>query len=504
MAAAPAGLERLFDAALDAVIGMNGEGAIVAWNRTAETIFGWTRREVLGRQLAETIIPETLRAAHHAGLERYRATRTGPVINSRVEVTAIRRDGSEFPVELTVIPLHFDGGEIFYAFLRDITERQRAERLAEQRALEAQVLYEAASLVAQGGTADALLAHCMAKICEVTGWTVGHVYSPDDLLNPARLLPTDIWYFADRRLEGLRAATAGYSLGKGEGLPGRIWASATPAWIEDIRSETNLPRRELLIGHGLRAAFGVPIMLEGQLQAVLEFFSPVAKRPDDSLMLVAQSLTEQLGRVLERQRWLDHQQLLMRELDHRVSNSLTVVASLFRRTAEQAETVAELKGKFEAHLQTLAGAHHILARGAWTSADLSDVIAATVAAFATEGTAYRLTGPAVRLPARQVIDLSMVLHELATNAAKHGALSAQGGRVAISWREIGEAGPPQLEISWGESGGPPVGEPRQGGYGLALVERLITRGMGGRFHVDFTPKGLQARIAFPIGAGERR
>ncbi|HUE45226.1 MAG TPA: PAS domain S-box protein [Aestuariivirgaceae bacterium] len=507
--ASPDQLERLFDAALDAVIAMDSNGAIAAWNKTAETVFGWTRPEVLGRQLAEIVIPESLRPAHHAGLERYHASKTGPVINARVEVTAMRRDGSEFPVELTVIPLQLDGGEIFYAFLRDITARKQAERLAGQRALEAHVLYEAASLVAQGGSADALLAHCLAKICEVTGWSVGHVYSPDDVLKPTRLVSTDNWYIAEPRLESLRAASH-RPLRRGEGLPGRIWAEGAPVWIEDLQADPDLPRGELLARHDLRAAFGVPIMLEDQLQAVLEFFSPVAQRPDDSLMLVAQSLAEQLGRVLERQRALEHQQLLMRELDHRVSNSLTVVASMFRRTAQRAGSVCELKETFESRLHTLAGAHHVLARGAWTSASLRDVFESTLGAFATNSD-YVLEGPDVRLPARQVVDLTMVLHELATNAAKYGALSVVGGQVAITWRETGAdqrgehggpAAPSRVAIAWQESGGPAAHPPRQRGYGLDLIEGLITRGMGGQVDLEFGPHGLQVRMVLPISNGD--
>jgi len=498
MAGSPGELERLFDAALDAVIAMDSQGAIAAWNRTAEKVFGWTRAEVLGRQLAAIIIPEHLRAAHYAGLQRYHSTRTGPVINTRIEVPAIRRDGSEFPVELTIIPLELEGGEIFYAFLRDITERKRAERLVEQRALEAQVLYEAASLVAQGGSADELLTGCMAKICEVTGWTVGHVYRPDAPLNPSRLLPTNIWHIGDLRLEGLRTAAADYAMAKGEGLPGRIWATGAPVWIEDLRSEPNLPRRELLTSHGLRAAFGVPILLEGQIQAVLEFFSPLAQRPDDSLMLVAQSLAEQLGRVLERQRALEHQQLLMRELDHRVSNSMAVVASLFRRTAERAGSLGELTEAFEARLRTLAGAHHLLARGAWNAADLRNVIEATLGVFATEPTDFLLAGPDVRLPAQQVIDFTMVMHELATNAAKYGALSVVGGKVAITWQETDARSPPQIAIAWQESGGPRVRKPQEQGHGLKLMRKLITRGLAGQIQMAFRAQGLQALITFPI------
>ncbi len=130
-------LRATIEAALDAVIGMDGAGRIVQFNAAAERCFGFRREEVLGKKLAETIIPERFRRAHQEGMERYRVSGTGPYLGRRVEVTAMRADGSEFPAELAVGVAPSRDGDIFIGYLRDITERKRAE--VERGQLEAQL-----------------------------------------------------------------------------------------------------------------------------------------------------------------------------------------------------------------------------------------------------------------------------------------------------------------------------------------------------------------------------
>ncbi len=130
----------IIDTALDGVISIDAEGRITDWNQQAEKIFGWSRDEVLGRDLGSTIIPPHYQEAHQRGLANYLATGEGRVLNKRIEISAMRSDGREFPVELAVSPLQIGGQTSFSAFVRDITERKRAEeQLAEARdkALEA-------------------------------------------------------------------------------------------------------------------------------------------------------------------------------------------------------------------------------------------------------------------------------------------------------------------------------------------------------------------------------
>ena len=131
---------QIVENAHDAFISIDARGRITGWNSQAEASFGWTRGEALGRELAETIIPDRLRAPHRLGLERFLATGEGPVLGRRLELTALHRDGHEFTVELTISPIEMEQGFAFNAFLRDITDRKAAEQelaLARDEALEA-------------------------------------------------------------------------------------------------------------------------------------------------------------------------------------------------------------------------------------------------------------------------------------------------------------------------------------------------------------------------------
>lgn len=120
-------LEATLDNALDAVIGADIEGRIIQWNPRAEELFGWECQDVMGRTLAETIVPPDYRERHEDGLRRYRETGQATILNRRIEMTGRARDGREFPVELTVIPIDLSGPTQFTAFLRDISDRKRAE-----------------------------------------------------------------------------------------------------------------------------------------------------------------------------------------------------------------------------------------------------------------------------------------------------------------------------------------------------------------------------------------
>jgi PAS domain S-box-containing protein len=135
----------IIDTALDAVIGIDDKGTIIDWNTQAEQVFGWSRREMIGRCMADTILPAQYREAHRRGLERFLKTGEGPVLNKRVELTARRRDGTEFPVELAITPLRLDNAYTFTAFVSDITERKQAEESLRHSETKFRTLYDSSS-----------------------------------------------------------------------------------------------------------------------------------------------------------------------------------------------------------------------------------------------------------------------------------------------------------------------------------------------------------------------
>ena len=130
--ASEARLKAILDAALDAVITMDGDGVVRSWSPQAERVFSWPASEAIGRKLSTTIIPPRYREAHERGLAHFLATGVGPVLNQRTEITGLRRDGNEIPVELTITPVRVEGSWLFSAFVRDISEQRLLENQLRQ------------------------------------------------------------------------------------------------------------------------------------------------------------------------------------------------------------------------------------------------------------------------------------------------------------------------------------------------------------------------------------
>jgi PAS domain S-box-containing protein len=288
------------DAALDAVVMMDSEGVITGWNPQAEAVFGWPRDEALGRPLADTIIPSQYREAHRRGLERFLATGEGPVLNRRIEMAALHRDGHELPVELTILPLKLEGAYQFSAFVRDITERKQSEFMVNQAAAEVRLLYSIAAATSDTESFEHALQQCLDLVCEYLGWPVGHLYmlASDDT---GELVPTSIWHVDDAQtFEPFRQETERTRLAPGVGLPGRIMSSGEPEWIADLWADANFPRINAAREVGLRAGFGLPVKLGPVTVAVLEFFATESRPPDQRLIELMRSVGAQIGRVPER------------------------------------------------------------------------------------------------------------------------------------------------------------------------------------------------------------
>jgi integral membrane sensor domain MASE1/DNA-binding CsgD family transcriptional regulator/GAF domain-containing protein len=214
------------------------------------------------------------------------------------------------------------------ALSAEVSTRRRLETKQRQRSLKAEVLWQASVQAAQGGSFVELLRTCLQKICQIAGWAAGHVYTPDNIDDPDCLRSSGVWHFEGEALEGLVRDATALELRRGQGLPGRIWATGKPIWMSDLRECDNLPRKDLLLRRGFRAAFGFPIYTEGKLQAVLEFFSTTRRGPDENLMRIVQSIGEQLGRVIERKQAKEKREALETTL-----NALALAVYLIDRAA---------------------------------------------------------------------------------------------------------------------------------------------------------------------------
>lgn len=185
--------------------------------------------------------------------------------------------------------------------------------------------------------------------------------------------------------------------------------------------------------------------------------------------------------------------LLIDELNHRVKNTLALMQAIAVQTFRSASRDERMK--FEGRLGALAEAHNLLSQEKWAGSELREVIARALEPFLMNGPdRIRMAGPAVPLSPRLAVVLSMIVHEIATNAAKYGALSNETGRVTLDWEILADAPKPRLRLVWTETGGPPVTAPVQRGFGSRLIERSARDQLGGEATVDFLPRGVVCTV----------
>jgi PAS domain S-box-containing protein len=201
--------------------------------------------------------------------------------------------------------------------------------------------------------------------------------------------------------------------------------------------------------------------------------------------------------ITARKREEERGRLLTNELNHRVKNTLATMQAVASQTFRNATSLEDAKMSFLDRLSAMAGAHDILTRESWEGAELSDVARVAAAGFDTSSR-IDWSGPRLRLVPRTAIAVAMALHELATNAVKYGALSAEGGRVELTWRIDGEPGEQRLRMRWREYGGPPVGPPTRRGFGSRLIEDGLSRELGGEVRILFEPDGVLCTVDAPL------
>jgi PAS domain S-box-containing protein len=436
----------------------DARGVILQYNRRAVEI--WGRAPAPGQ--SHDKFRENLRSFELDGTPIARSM-IAEVLASGTPVRDAERiverdDGSRLIVSINVDPLRDAKGNLVGAvncFL-DITERkrmddalERSRRLALEQEQRVAATYEHAAIGISEVAPHGSFLRVNEAICAITG------YSRDDLL-ASKLFrhthPDD----ADPDREAFRKQVAGD--------------------LDFYSVEKRFFRKD------------------GRLIWLSVRSSPV--RADDGHLLyvvrVVQDITER--KASERR-----QKLLMDELNHRVKNTLATVQSLATQTARAAPTPAAFRERFEGRLIALSKAHDQLTVHHWESADLRDLLSGSLAPYVGTGPErIVLRGEDIELRPRAVLTLAMAFHELTTNAAKYGALSAAGGRIEIRWQPVDGDGRQQLKIDWIEQGGPPVAEPQQRGFGSKLIEGSIAAELGGRARLAYKPDGLHCEIVIPL------
>ena len=251
---------------------------------------------------------------------------------------------------------------------------------------------------------------------------------------------------------------------------------------------------EAFVGKQMRAEFE-QVPGEGPREVFISFvFQPIFDNAGEVVAIFVDG-----NDVTDHVRAERSQALLVRELHHRVRNTLATVQGVMNSTARTAETIEDYQWAFSGRISSLARTHSLLTEEIQQFVSFPNLLRQEIGAYA-EGSADRvvLDGPDVELPSQLAVPLGMTIHELATNAFRHGALSAPDGRVTVAWTIVAAKDKRILTCRWTETGGPPVSPPARKGFGSMILTRVLSQQIGAKVDASYSPAGFELRADIPL------
>lgn len=438
-------LAAIVESSDDAIVSKTLEGTITSWNPAAERLFGYAAEEVIGRPIA-ILAPPDRENEMPAILERIR--RGGKV--RHFETVRRHKDGSLIDISLTVSPIRDPMGQIIGAskIARDITARRRAEQALQESEARFRGLANTVPDIVWTAAPDGTITFVNDR------WFLFCGVQPEGTL---REWPKPVLHPDDRE----------HCLEQ--------WNQALQNAIE-YESEARIQRYDGEYRWFLIRA--VPVRDNGG--RVTAWFGATTD-------------------IHDRRQAEEHQRLLSAELTHRVKNTLTVVQVLLERSAARATSVEGCLEEFRGRLQALSAAHSTAVAGNGNWIGLAPLAQCVLEPYFHDTDRIHLNVRDLQLDTDMAQTLALALHELATNAAKYGALSSPTGRVALAADLHAADDDVELRIIWQESGGPAVEPPAVAGFGTIMLNQAIEYQHAGRAELDWRKEGLVCRLALPLG-----
>jgi PAS domain S-box-containing protein len=458
------------------------------WSTNIEEICGLAKGSVEAgtRAVLENDVHPEDRAAVRGAMQEALVTRTA----RRVQYRVLPRSGADERWIETIAAVVVENGAPvkLLGLCRDVTDRVRVHRELRMRAGQQEAL---ARLGAQAlteknlqkflddavETIAATLDLEMVKILELVpgdaellvragiGWNEGEVGT--------EVVSTD------------RSTQAGFTL-----------ASGGPVIVEELQAETRFSGHPLLKRHGVVSGLTIPIAgRDGRAYGVLGAHTARRRRFSGYEVSFMGAVADLIAGVIQRHQSDQRQELMIRELRHRSGNLFAQLLALFSQTAKNSRSLAELVPKYEARVLALANAHRLITESGWRSARLADILNPLLAPYRDR---ISLVGPDVFLDPDPAFGLSTAVHELATNAGKHGSLSLRSGRVEVSWSVQRTKKGLALLLDWKERDGPPPKRARRQGFGSKLIRTVLERQLGGEVKQSFEPQGMEATLTIPL------
>jgi len=394
------------------------------------------------------------------------------------------RDERWFEALVTVIVQ--DGAAVqMLGMCRDVTERLRVNREVRVRARQQETLARLGE--------RALTDSDLQKFFNEVVTTVGEILDVE-LVNILELLPGDAELLLRAGIgwkPGL-VGTANISTGR-DTEAGYTLASGRPVIVEDLASETRFSSAALLHDHGAVSGLATPIA--GRDYGVLAAHTGKRRKFQDYDVSFLAAVANVVAGAIQRRQLDQRHELMIRELRHRSGNLFSQLLALFSQTAKNSRSVADLVAKYEARVLALANAHRLITEGGWKSTSLNELLNTLLAPFLDR---ISFGGPNVFLEPDPTFGLSMAVHELATNASKHGSLSEPSGHVDVTWSITRTQQGLTLVLDWTESRGPAPKRTRRPGFGSRLINMVIERQLNGKVEQSFGTDGLSAKLTVPL------
>jgi PAS domain S-box-containing protein/diguanylate cyclase (GGDEF)-like protein len=286
----------IIESALDAFVAMDAKGVVVDWNKQSEQIFGWSREDALGRDLAETIIPGRHREAHRQGLTRFLETGQGPVLNKRIEITALHRDGREFPVELVITPIRLTDGNVFGGFVRDISDRKAQEEKILRLTRVYAVLSGINALIVRVHDRDELFRDACRIAVEAGKFKLAWLGVVDR--EAMRVKPV-AWHGVEQDYIRLMPLGMNESIPEQYGLAGRAVRERKPMVAEDMTEDPRVALHKEALKLGFHSLVMLPLLVSEEVVGVLALYATEVGFFDEEEMKLLTELSGDISFALD-------------------------------------------------------------------------------------------------------------------------------------------------------------------------------------------------------------